>query len=180
MTYGKVFGVGFHKTGVSSLGRALNELGYRVTGPNFVWKTEFSSDPWGHAMPLIGEFDAFKDNPWPLLFREIDELLPDARFILTVRDPEDWFDSVCRFFGAQVTPMRQWIYGEGSPLGNRSVYLERYESHLAQVTSHFANRPSKLLVFDVFAGDGWSELTDFLGIDEPDLLFPHVCPRIRA
>ena len=30
----KVFCIGFHKTGTTSLERALEMLGYRVTGPN--------------------------------------------------------------------------------------------------------------------------------------------------
>ncbi len=33
---GKIFCVGFQKTGTSTLARALQLLGYSVTGPNFV------------------------------------------------------------------------------------------------------------------------------------------------
>ncbi|MEE2776427.1 MAG: sulfotransferase [Acidobacteriota bacterium] len=33
----KVFGIGFHKTGTSSLGAALEVLGYRVRAPRCPW-----------------------------------------------------------------------------------------------------------------------------------------------
>jgi len=33
----KVFGIGFHKTATTSLAKALSYLGYRVTGPNWVY-----------------------------------------------------------------------------------------------------------------------------------------------
>ena len=40
-------------------------------------------------------FEAVEDNPWPLVFREMDAAFPDAKFILTTRvTAEKWLDSV--------------------------------------------------------------------------------------
>ena len=69
--------------------------------------------------------------------------------------------------------MRQWIYGVGSPLGNEEIYVWRYEEHNAAVVEYFAKRPPDLLVLDVTKGDGWPLLCGFLGLDVPDVPFPH-------
>jgi hypothetical protein len=81
----KVFGIGFHKTGTTSLARALTYLGYRFTGPNGLAKPNIAKDVYQMAYSLATEFDPFQDNPWPLLYRELDERFPCSKFVLTIR-----------------------------------------------------------------------------------------------
>ncbi|NNF44951.1 MAG: hypothetical protein HKO59_12010 [Phycisphaerales bacterium] len=172
----KVFGIGFHKTGTSSLAAALRLLGYRVTGPNGVHLKRLPDRIQQHAFELVPRFDAFQDNPWPILFRELDERFPGSRFVLTVREPARWFESVERHFGTASTPMREWIYGVGAPAGQASLYRQRYERHNEAVAAHFANRPNDLLVLRITDGEGWETLCPFLGMDAPDAEFPHANP----
>jgi len=169
----KVFGIGFHKTGTTSLAEALRMLGRTVTGPNGVNDPNIARNALPLAMSLVGKYDAFQDNPWPLLFRELDARIPGSRFILTVRSEEAWLRSVVAHFGNQDTPMRRWIYGVGHPLGHEDIYLDRYRQHNRDVVAHFASRPSSLLVMDVAGGDGWEKLCPFLGLPEPAQPFPH-------
>ena len=137
----KVFGIGFHRTGTSSLRAALQRLGYRVCGAVGTRDPDIADRVREIAFPLLDRFDAFGDNPWPILFRELDERRPGSRFVLTTRPTDEWLGSVTRYFGARSTPMREWIYGAGSPLGNESRYRERYERHHAEVLEHFRDRP---------------------------------------
>ena len=44
--------------------------------------------------PLVEEYDAFSDVPFPGLYRELAEGWPDSRFILVSRDPWSWARSV--------------------------------------------------------------------------------------
>jgi hypothetical protein len=170
----KVFCVGFHKTGTTSLARALTLMGYRVTGPNGVRDPEIGRRALPMALELVQRFDAFQDNPWPILFRELDQHFPGSKFILTLRKPEEWIQSLVRHFGEETTPMREWIYGgHGSPVGNEGIYLERYARHNADVLGHFRDRPADLLVMRITEGDGWDLLCPFLGKTVPDREFPH-------
>lgn len=171
----KVFCIGFHKTGTTSLENALKQLGYRVTGPNNTKDPDIASKVHALADELVARYDAFQDNPWPVLYREMDQKYPGSRFILTMRSPESWINSQVRDFGTRETPMRRWIYGEdaGCPEGNESTYVERYERHNREVLEYFADRPDDLLVMDLPRGDGWPELCKFLGEPEPDGPFPH-------
>lgn len=168
----KVFCVGFQKTGTTSLQYALSLMGYRVAGYMSAHGHETPEDLFSHACILLPRFDSFADNPWPLYFREFDAMFPDAKFILTTRDPNKWYESVCKHFGDSPIKMHQWIYGVTSPINNRQAYVDRLVSHQEAVRAHFADRPGDLLEFDVSAGHGWAELCSFLGRPVPRRDFP--------
>jgi hypothetical protein len=170
----KVFGIGFHKTGTKSLGLALRKLGYSVRSATLIKDTDLENSAWEKASRLIEMFDAFEDNPWPILFKEIYAYRPDSKFILTIRSTDSWLRSVTDHFGEDTTPMREWIYGAGSPVGNQAVYRERYDRHNREVREFFADKPGSLLVMDFAAGDGWQKLCEFLGeTNVPAKRFPH-------
>lgn len=173
----KVFALGFHKTGTKSLAKALRYLGLRVHGPAWTQDPEACASLDGlleKAMEVVPHFDAFQDNPWPLLWRDLAEVYPDAYYILTTREPSAWLGSVLNHFGGQSTPMRELIYGvgKGDPVGNEDLYLRRYLSHNAEVrTALSGNR--RFIELDVSASDVWSPLCGFLGFPVPEGQFPH-------
>ena len=162
----KVFGVGFHKTATSSLAQVLSILGYSVTGPSAVHDLNIINNVRNMAQQLTSEFNAFQDNPWPLLYRDVDLWCPHSKFILTIRPVEQWIKSVVGHFGNASTPMRQWIYGVGTPVGN--------EAHNRKVLAYFKDRPEDLLVLRITDGEGWDKLCPFLGKDIPSILFPNI------
>jgi Sulfotransferase domain len=168
----KVFCIGFHKTGTTSLGRALELLGYRVVGATGVNDPDIGEHVHALADQMLERYDAFQDNPWPLIYRYLDERCPGSKFILTVRSPEAWIRSQVEHFGLTETPMRQWIYGAGCPQGHEELYLRRFRSHGEEVRRYFAERPRDLLVMDLARGDGWEQLCPFLGVAVPAVEFP--------
>lgn len=169
----KVFGVGFQKTGTSSLGRALELAGYRVQGVFGFLDPDIADQALPRALTLAEEYDAFQDNPWSVLYKELDEHFPGSKFILTVRPPDEWIRSVVRHFGTRTEPMREWIYGNGRPRGNEDLYLGRYDRHNREVIEYFSDRPEDFLIMHLTEGDAWDVLCPFLGIDVPDAPFPH-------
>jgi len=169
----KVFCIGFQKTGTTSLGEALGLLGYSVTGPNFVTNQDLENQVYDLALAIAQKYDAFQDNPWPLLYKEMDQKFPRSKYILTLRPVDKWIDSVVRHFGSRQTAMRRWIYGIGSPQDNEDIFTERYERHNREVLAYFKDRPDDLLTLDVTAGEGWDRLCTFLDKPVPDVAFPH-------
>lgn len=168
----KVFGIGFHKTGTTSLAVALDILGYSVTGPNSVKDPDIEKKLLTITKELAVKYDAFQDNPWPLVYKEMDAEFPGSKFILTIRNEDEWIKSVCLHFGRKSTPMRKLIYGYGSPVGNEQVYLNRYRQHNKDVIEYFSSRKNDLLVINISKGQGWVELCDFLGHEKPNVKFP--------
>jgi len=144
-----------------------------VGGPFGVRDPQIADHALPQALARIERYDAVQDNPWPILFRELDEHVPGSRFVLTVRPTDDWLRSVRDHFGGRSSPMRTWIYGEGDPAGHEVRYRERYERHNADVRAWFADRPGDLLELDLSAGQGWPELGAFLGRPVPEGAFPH-------
>jgi hypothetical protein len=172
----KIFCIGFHKTGTSSMAAALRMLGYSVTGPNGQHDPDIENNVYIMAEKLTEKYDAFQDNPWPIIYRWCHQQFPDAKFIFTVRDPEKWYRSQGNF-GERETPMRRWIYGKdaGSPIGNKACYIARYNAHNAEVREYFKNNPNFVEV-DITAGDGWEGICGLLGRPIPVEPFPHANP----
>ena len=173
----KVFCIGFHKTGTTSLGAALSLLGFRVCGPVGVHDASIADRAQALAKDRLPHFDAFQDNPWPVLYPFLDRECPGSKFILTIRDPDAWVASACRHFGSDDTPMRTWIYGVGHPVGHEQTYKRVYLAHNEAVLRYFAKRGKDLLVMNITEGDGWWELCDFLNVATPNEPFPKLNQR---
>jgi hypothetical protein len=170
----KVFGIGFHKTGTSTLRVALSKLGYKVCDAYLDCVESLSKGDLSPILNIVAQYDAFEDNPWPVLYQEMDRRYPGSKFILTIRNEQKWIKSMVNYFGKENTPMREWIYGFGCPKGNEKIYLERYRKHNKEVIEYFKNRPDDLLILSLERGDGWNELCNFLKVPVPDKPFPHV------
>ena len=183
----KIFCIGFHKTGTTSLGKLLRKLGYREHGPYRTRDREFVAKlACGDLAELFAAAegpDAFRDNPWPLFYRELDARFPGSRFILTLRDSSSWIASALNHFGSQPdpsSPMREWIYGAASPVGHERAYVERFERHNREVRAYFAGRERDLLAIDLSDGDALGPICRFLGRRRPWLMrMPHKNRRLR-
>jgi hypothetical protein len=208
----KVIGAGFGRTGTRSLKAALELLGY---GPCYHMSTVIA-EPYRVRQWLdVGEgrshdwdtiFDGFESAvDWPAssYWRELAEHHPAAKVILTVRDPERWYESVVStvFAGALAKgrpPLRRrvirWLIARRAPdfalyprmakatvfdrlfdgrLDDRAHVLRVYEEHQTAVKA--ALPADRLLVFDV--RDGWEPLCAFLGAPVPPEPFPQVNER---
>jgi hypothetical protein len=169
----KIFGIGFHKTGTTSLARALDLLGYQVTGSFGLMDPNIGKTVVERALDIVPQYDAFQDNPWPIIYKELDNEFPGSKFILTVRPTEKWLASIVRHFSGKTTTMREWIYGVGDPLGNEIIYRDRYERHNHEVQEYFRMRSSDFLVFRLTEGEEWEQLCKFLERETPQVPFPH-------
>ncbi len=175
----KIFGIGLSKTGTTTLGGALRLLGYNhLLGPD--WESIFY---WhvGDTQGLIQrakQYDAFEDWPWSLVYREMAEAFPEAKFILTVRkDPEAWFDSSTRFRGKLgPSSLREQVYGYAMPTEeNKKEHIAFYTRHTENVRAFFSDQPDRLLEVCWENGDGWPQLAAFLKLKKmPKQPFPHL------
>lgn len=177
----KIFGIGFQKTGTASLARALELLGYRVAhgivinGPKGIAIAPpiTNEKVLPFALARMKDVDAACDNPWPLLFREMDAAFPNAKFILTTRETHDWINSARRHFADRDSDALRWIYGVSHIKGHEAHCMRVYDRHNMSVRQYFAHRPNDLLQLDFGTGEGWQRLCSFLGKPIPDVPFPH-------
>jgi len=170
----RVFAIGLERTGTRSLARALENLGYSVTGQNGPLNRPRISKVYRDvAIRTSYKAEAFYGNPWPLVFQDMSRLWPNAKFILTIRDPQEWVASMAKSFGGTQTHIRRLQYGHGDPVGQEPQYIERMIAHETAVREYFREAPSSFLTMDITAGDGYKTLSDFLKKPFPEDGFPH-------
>ena len=186
----KVFAIGFYKTGTTTLYEALRVLGYRTVNGDKPGSYPGADDgetllrqieAGDYRLPTFDLFDAFTDNPYFHLWREMHAQFPDAKFILTVRDEEPWIESCVRFYrNRRVRRMRAWMFGKhanpaASP-ASRQAWLDAYRAHNAAVRDHFSSRPDQFLEFDPTKMREWQPLCAFLDRPMPSQPWPHANP----
>jgi hypothetical protein len=99
----KIIGAGFGRTGTLSLKHALEELGYSPCyhmselfdkpGVDAQWDAIVSGKP-ADWHTIFKGYQATVDWPACTFYKELMQLYPDAKVLLSVRDPEKWYDSV--------------------------------------------------------------------------------------
>lgn len=97
----KVFGIGAHKTGTTSLATVFKLCGL-VTGDQVEGELTSYSARRGDFTKLVEyvqQAEAFQDSPFAdgVIYANLDALFPGSKFILTLRSAEDWFRSFSRF-----------------------------------------------------------------------------------
>ena len=114
----KIFGIGVNKTGTKSLGHGLHILGFK-NNHNFDFKLieDAQNGDLTQIQQIINKHDSFEDWPYPLIYKKLDELYPDAKFILTTRkDTDTWFHSLVKHSKLTgPTKHREAIYGHLMP-----------------------------------------------------------------
>ena len=197
----KIIGAGFGRTGTMSLSVALEQLGF---GPCYHF-IEFFKKP-GHIrhwqaaadgqpvdwQTLLSGYQSGLDYQFAAFYKEILPLYPDAKVILTVREPEKWYQSNMETI-YQGTALPSWFLRLAPPFRglegmirdviwdgifdgrfeDREYTLGVFQDHIEEVKSFVPSE--RLLVFH--PADGWEPLCAFLDVPAPDGPFPHVNDR---
>jgi hypothetical protein len=193
----RVIGAGYGRTGTASLKRALERLGFGpchhmeelFTHPEQVpvWEAAGRGERVDWPVFLRGWGSAV-DFPAALYWRELMEAFPDAKVVLTVRDPQSWYDS----FESTILPLNRrfpvrqmapWLPRVNAPFRvsnhpvmrrlveiDRAGAVEMFREHVEEVGRVVP--PERLLVFEV--KQGWEPLCQFLGVPVPAEPFPRV------
>lgn len=191
-----VIGAGFGRTGTLSLKLALEALGFDpcyhmvelVERPEHaaIWCDGVSEKQidWGK---LFNGYEAAVDWPTCHYWRELAAFYPESRFVLTVRDPESWYDSMYETIYRALTRLPRNNRGLGSDhrdvadrlileqtfgerFEEREHAIDVYRRHNDAVQS--ALPTDRLLVYEVV--DGWDPLCRFLDRPVPETGFPNV------
>lgn len=192
----KVIGVGYGRTGTSSTKLALDILGIspchhmsdlidnRALSQKWYDVTFNGARDWDN---LFTGYQATLDWPSTSFWRELADYYPQAKLLLTVRDPESWYKSMVK----TVLPVMERPLGEqgsatwlrrstsiklirndtfdGRGLIDQEATIQRFKQHNAEVQAAFG--ADRLLVWRV--QDGWEPLCDFLEVAVPEVPFPH-------
>ena len=182
----KIFCIGLSKTGTRSLHDALGVLGLRSVhwgGPDLQAAVQRGPEiraaverALREGRPLLDDLedaDAYSDiHALSINFDVLDRQYEGSRFILTVRNIDEWLASRQRHVEANQAMQARGEY-DGTFLevdveGWRAEMVE----HEERVVSYFSGRPNDLLVLDIASGHGWERLCPFLDLPVPEASFP--------
>jgi hypothetical protein len=175
----KVFGIGWAKTGTTTLGKCFQILGFDHQSQRLDLVSDLKDNDLSRIKSIAAQKESFEDWPWIILFKELDELFHGSKFVLTTRDEERWLKSYRNMLESQenaseeLNEVRRILYDLPFPNVTDKELLERYRSHNREVVKYFSDRPDTLLVVNWEEGDGWDELCNFLGLSVPAGPFPH-------
>jgi Sulfotransferase domain len=172
----KVFGIGLNKTGTSSLHQALELLGYRSLhfGGMETYESMVRAIDDGKLMLsyLDPEPDAISDVlAVTYYFFLADAQYPGSKFILTLRDVDEWLDSRRRHVERNKRNKAAGRYDGEFVNVDLDAWAAEYQRHESVVRGYFAGRPKDLLCFRPSDSD-WRPLCEFLGHPVPDEPFP--------
>ena len=190
----EIIGAGFGRTGTYSLKLALEQLGFGPCHHMFEvrdnpellpdWEVAVS----GQLMDRHRVFRGYRSQvDWPgaRYWAELVEVFPNAKVILSVREPNGWFDSVQATINpfieargthdsAHMNAIALMAYKSivrpifDGRLSDRSHAISIFEQHIKDVQSSVP--ADRLLTFEV--REGWKPLCTFLSVDVPDTPFP--------
>ncbi|MER2491828.1 sulfotransferase family protein [Catenovulum sediminis] len=175
----KVFGIGWAKTGTTTLGSCLEQLGYDHQSQDLELVKHLQTGDLTPVFQTVARYESFEDWPWIVIYKELDKQFPNSKFILTERAPEKWVASYTNMLeklgeaSEEMNQIRSTLYNLPFPDVNKEMLLARYQQHNQEVKAYFADRPDDLLVVNWEQGDGWPELCQFLQKKIPDQAFPH-------
>ena len=191
----KVIGAGFGRTGTLSLKNALEQLGFdKCYHMMEVFQNPSHREVWAdaaHGRPVDWDatfegYQAAVDWPSSRFWKEMADYYPDAKVILSVRNPKSWYKSVMDTIYRSSTStdtstpagkaQRQWIddlVWEGvfdGKVEDEAEAIAVFERNSELVKATIA--PERLLVFE--AAMGWQPLCEFLDCPVPASDYPRV------
>lgn len=131
---------------------------------------------------VLKDFNSFLDFPVALNCDKMYEAYPDAKFILSTRDPAKWAKSMEDTLVPVVTGHRDMpnptpflsmlnkfyaVEIEGKLFGDLQGAMIAHNQRVRELIP-----ADKLLEYDV--SQGWDPLVRFLGVEKPDTPFPHL------
>lgn len=191
-----VIGAGFGRTGTLSLKGALETLGFNKCYHMIEVFSEPSHSPqWLAAAQgkpvdwdqLLNGYAASVDWPACYFYKELANQYPEAKVILSVRDPEAWFKSASNTIFPMIDgPLsdddemlrNQQIMAKeiileqtfGGDLKNKDRAINIYKQHIDDVKRVIPSE--RLLQFE--AKQGWGPLCEFLDKPVPNEPYPRV------
>jgi hypothetical protein len=196
----RVIGAGMGRTGTASLKRALETLGFGpchhmeevVKNPAEVptWEAAARGEKVDWAV-FMNKWGSAVDFPAALYYRDLMAIYPDAKIILSLRDPKSWYQSMgetihpalTRFPNSLIGPYLPYVSGPTRVTRNtwlRKEMLDRFaeRDHVIKMFTDWNEEAKRvvpadrLLVFE--AKDGWEPLCKFLGVPVPSEPYPRV------
>ena len=192
----KILCCGQIKTGTNSIAKLMKELLFKVNHYPICLEIDedyiildnnykyYTNSIINDVDNIISSFDVLYDYPYSYNYEYIYSLYPDAYFILTIRDANDWFNSLLTYQsipGASNSKILKKLYNyEVLSLENKEEVINKYNMYNDEMQTFFKNK-SNLLIINICnkkndeTNDILYKIKKFLNIDlNLEIELPHL------
>ena len=201
----KIIGAGYGRTGTKSLQLALEQLGFGkcyhmeelLRNPSGVihWENAYHEQDVDWDL-LFKKYNSIVDFPGSMYYDRLADFYQEAKVILTIRDPEKWYESVNKtifrfdpgpsiklklllsmpfsstsiilFKVIQLNDKSIWKKYFSGKFKDKEFAIQKFVNHIEEVKKRIPK--DRLLVFNV--KEGWDPLCAFLNVEVPTGPFP--------
>jgi hypothetical protein len=205
------------RSGTTSTGDWLESHGLIRAGSPTSTRLEWSRSWFDGELDLVFDNEEFKnaeileDDPWwfPAMYAQLAKRFPESRFILLDREPDAWFDSLCRHSGGRNpgwSDIHAKVYNREQELRaiereaieaaqhvsqtslnllsivhHRKHYTDIYRNHTAEILKYFSAEPTRLFYGKLADTKTFPSMMKFLGLkQDPSVEIPHSNKRTAA
>ena len=144
----KVLYVGHAKTGTSTFGTMCEVLGLKLMENDIGLMKAWNKGEYDKLWEVADKYDVFEDFPWMYTYKEFDKKYPNTKFVLVVRDSEDWIKSIVYQSIRGLTPERrkgtagyyEHEYGYKYLVLHEDELIDMYNKHNKDVREYFKDR----------------------------------------
>ena len=213
----KIFCLSMQRSGTTSTGDWLESHGLIRAGSPTSTRLGWSRSWFDGDMDVVFANEEFQDaeiledDPWwfPAMYAQLATRFPASRFILLDREPDAWFDSLCRHSGGR-NPGWSDIHAKAynreqelkeieletieaaqhisltspkllSILHLRKHYTAIYRNHTAEILKYFSAAPNRLFYGKLEDPKTFPSMIKFLGLKQDSCIeVPHTNKRTAA
>jgi hypothetical protein len=185
----KVYGIGAHRTGLTSLEYILRAANLSVLPDQY--GIDRLPDYWNNdnvaALAMTDIYDGYVGPPWNMgqFYRVLAKRDPDAKFVLTVRPAREWVQSLRRYATQENANLNRLV-AHGAKYFGREYHSSGLDAKASELMAVYRTRNNAIERF--FAGTDrlflldwrtfrWGPFCDFLEV--PHFDHDTLCPRMR-
>jgi len=198
----KVVCVGQPKTGTKTLAEIFRCLGKKVSiNPNYytnknnnvidhliinnnivIPTTNFFNNI-SYLQDNLNQFDFFHDIPYSFNYKLIDNQYPESKYIFTIRDENEWFNSILHYQYVHQFKCHKYLnilyHHSIIKEEHKEKIIELYKKYNNDVITYFNDKPDKLLIINICDKNKnenkiIESICKFINVNIPEnFVFPH-------
>lgn len=190
--FNKIFVLSLSKMASTSLNQALNQLGipclhYPKIMPQVAAYLQTKNKNCVMLDEIFEQYRALSDISINPVIEALDQNYPGSVFIILYRNKEEWLESGERHYKKRDIELAKpgkeknreiMLFFRKLNFGcehfDKEMFSKAYDNFYSRLDKYFVGREDFMKMNIINNKHGWTELCNFLGLEPPGIIFPHI------